>query len=136
MHAKSGDLTIVRRLFSLPPQSWCHHFPCLAPHTGTLASSDCNDNVSLTMPKPPHHPSQMITNSHQWRSQGGGCWYFQTSTEVNPQAYGITIVAFTRKYLGIVFPQGTEVFLLANSSKDNIRVELERVEMDSYGFWV
>jgi hypothetical protein len=86
------------------------------------------------MPKPPHHPSQMITNSHQWRSQGGGCWYFQTSTEVNPQAYGIIVVAFTRKYLGIVFPQGTKVFLLANSSKDNIRVELERAEMDSYGF--
>jgi hypothetical protein len=58
------------------------------------------------------------------------------STEINPQAYGITVVAFTRKYSGIVFPQGTEVFLLANSSKDNIRVELERVEMDSYGFWV
>jgi hypothetical protein len=29
-----------------------------------------------------------------------------------------------------------EVLLLANSSKDNIRVELERVEMDSYGSWV
>ena len=36
----------------------------------------------------------------------------------NPQAYG------------------TEVFLLDNSSKDNTRVKLERVEMDSYGFWV
>jgi hypothetical protein len=29
-----------------------------------------------------------------------------------------------------------EVLLLANSSKDNTRVELERVEMDFYGFWV
>jgi hypothetical protein len=28
------------------------------------------------------------------------CWYFLTSTEVNPQAYGITVVAFTRKYSG------------------------------------
>jgi hypothetical protein len=26
--------------------------------------------------------------------------------------------------------------LLANLSKDNTRVKLERVEMDSYGFWV
>ena len=37
---------------------------------------------------------------------------------------------------GIVFPHGMEVFLLANSSKDNTSVKLERVEMDSYGFWV
>ena len=29
-----------------------------------------------------------------------------------------------------------EVSLLASSSKDNTRVKLERVEMDSYGFWV
>ena len=29
-----------------------------------------------------------------------------------------------------------EVLLLASLSKDNTRVKLERVEMDSYGFWV
>jgi hypothetical protein len=29
-----------------------------------------------------------------------------------------------------------KVLLLANSSKDNTRVGLERVEMDSYGSWV
>jgi hypothetical protein len=29
-----------------------------------------------------------------------------------------------------------EVLLLASSSKDNTRGKLERVEMDSYGFWV
>ena len=29
-----------------------------------------------------------------------------------------------------------EVSLLASSSKDNTRVKLERVETDSYGFWV
>ena len=29
-----------------------------------------------------------------------------------------------------------EVLYLANPSKDNRWVELERVEMDSYGFWV
>jgi hypothetical protein len=34
------------------------------------------------------------------------------------------------------FPQGTEVLFLANLSKDSTRVNLERVEMDSYGFWV
>ena len=28
------------------------------------------------------------------------CWYFLTSTEVNPQAYGITVVAFSFKYSG------------------------------------
>ena len=39
----------------------------------------------------------------------------------NPQAYGITVVAFTQSIQGIIFPQGTEVFLLANSSKDNTR---------------
>ena len=52
------------------------------------------------------------------------------------QAHRITVVSFTQKYSGIIFPQGMEVFLLANSSKDNIRVNLERVDMDSYGFWV
>ena len=49
-----------------------------------------------------------------------------------PQAHEITVVAFTRKYSGYrIFPQGTEVLLLANSSKDNTRVKLKRVEMDS-----
>ena len=28
------------------------------------------------------------------------CWYFLTSIEVNPQAYGITVVAFAQKYSG------------------------------------
>ena len=27
-------------------------------------------------------------------------WYFLTSTEVNPQAYGITVVVFSQKYSG------------------------------------
>jgi hypothetical protein len=47
------------------------------------------------------------------------CWYFLTFTEMNPQAYGITVVAFTRWYLGYHI-------LLANLSKDNTRVELEK----------
>ena len=32
--------------------------------------------------------------------RGDGCWYFLTSTEVNPQAYEITVVAFTQNYSG------------------------------------
>ena len=34
------------------------------------------------------------------------------------------------------FPQGTEVLLLASLSKDNTRVKLARVEIDSYGYVV
>ena len=34
---------------------------------------------------------------------------------------------------GIVFSTGNGGTLLANSSKDNTRVKLERVEMDFYG---
>ena len=55
----------------------------------------------------------------------------------NPQAYGITVVAFHWEVFRVShFPWGTEVLLLANSSKDNIRVKLARVEMDSYGYRV
>ena len=39
----------------------------------------------------------------------------------NPQAYRIAVVAFTRKYSGYHISTRTEVFLLANSSKDNTR---------------
>jgi hypothetical protein len=52
------------------------------------------------------------------------------------QPHRITVVAFTSGIQGIIFPQGTKVLLRTNSSKDNTRVELERVEMDSYGSWV
>ena len=41
---------------------------------------------------------KIATVPWQWRQKA--CWYFLTSTEVNPQAYGITVVAFTWKYLG------------------------------------
>jgi hypothetical protein len=34
----------------------------------------------------------------QWRQRA--CWYFLTSIEINMQAYGITVKAFTLKYLG------------------------------------
>ena len=40
--------------------------------------------------------------------RGDGCWYFLTSTEVNPQAYAITIVTFTRKYSGYHISIGNE----------------------------
>ena len=33
-----------------------------------------------------------------WQRRQKACWYFLTSIEVNLQAYGITIVAFTQKY--------------------------------------
>ena len=45
----------------------------------------------------------------------------------------ITIVAFHPKVFRVsYFPQGTEVNHLSSSSKDNTRVELVVVEMDSY----
>jgi hypothetical protein len=44
----------------------------------------------------------------------------------NPQAYGTTVVAFTWKYSGYhIFHKERRYFLLAISSKDNTRVELE-----------
>ena len=50
----------------------------------------------------------------------------------NPQAHGIIIVALHLEVFRVsYFPQGMEVLLLANSSKVNTRVKLERVEMDS-----
>jgi hypothetical protein len=46
----------------------------------------------------------------------------------NSQAYGITVVAFTRKYLGYrIFHSERRYFLLASLSKDNPRVELAEV---------
>jgi hypothetical protein len=51
----------------------------------------------------------------------------------NPQAHKITIIAFHPEIFRVsYFPQGTKVNLLASSSKDNTRVELKRVENDSY----
>jgi hypothetical protein len=51
----------------------------------------------------------------------------------NPQAYEITVVAFTRKYSGYrIFLREQRYFLQASSSKDNPRVEIESgAEMDS-----
>jgi len=41
----------------------------------------------------------------------------------NPQAHGITVVAFHPEVFRVsYFPQGTKVFLLADSSKDNTRI--------------
>jgi hypothetical protein len=41
---------------------------------------------------------KIATIPRQWRQKA--CWYFLMSTKVNPQAYRITVVAFTRKYSG------------------------------------
>ena len=55
----------------------------------------------------------------------------------NLQAYGITVVALHLEVFRVsYFPQGTEVNLLSSLSKDNTRVELVDVEMDSYSFRV
>jgi hypothetical protein len=44
----------------------------------------------------------------------------------NPQAYGITVVAFTQKYSGYrIFHRERRYFLLASFSKDNPMVEIE-----------
>jgi hypothetical protein len=67
---------------------------------------------------------KIATIPWQWCQKD--CWYFLTFTKVNSQAYGFTVVAFTHMYLGYhIFPQGMEVFLLANSSKDNTRIANE-----------
>jgi hypothetical protein len=52
--------------------------------------------------------------------------------------YGITIVAFTQKYLGYhIFLREQRYIPLASSSKDNPRVEIESgVELDSYSSYV
>ena len=58
---------------------------------------------------------------------------FPNAYRNNPQAHGITVVALHLEVFRVsYFPQGTEVFLQASSSKDNTRIELMRVEMDSY----
>ena len=55
----------------------------------------------------------------------------------NPQAHEITIVAFHLEVFRVsYFPQGMKVNLLSSSSKDNTRVELVEVDMDSYGYMV
>jgi hypothetical protein len=55
----------------------------------------------------------------------------------NPQAHGITIVAFHPKVFRVsYFPQGMEVNLLSSLSKDNTRIELIDGREDSYGFRV
>ena len=55
----------------------------------------------------------------------------------NPQAHGITVVAFHPEVFKVsYFPQGTEVNLLSSSSKDNTRIELIEGREDSYGYRV
>jgi hypothetical protein len=46
---------------------------------------------------------------------------------INTNTYGIIIVAFTQKYLGYrIFHRERRKIILANSSKDNPRLEIER----------
>ena len=55
----------------------------------------------------------------------------------NPQAHGIIIVALHLEVFRVsYFPQGMVVNLLSISSKDNTRLELAEVELDSYSFRV
>jgi len=55
----------------------------------------------------------------------------------NPQAHRITVVVLHPKVFRVsYFPQRTEVNLLSSSSKDNTRLELAEVELDSYSFRV
>ena len=67
----------------------------------------------------------------------GAVLVFLNTYRNNPQVHGITIVAFHLEVFRVsYFPQGMEVNLLSSSSKDNTRVELAEVEMDSYSFTV
>jgi hypothetical protein len=59
---------------------------------------------------------------------------FLNVNKENPQAHRITVVALPASTQGIVFSTSNGGTLLASSSKDNTRIELVRVEMDSYGF--
>jgi hypothetical protein len=66
----------------------------------------------------------------------GPCWYFLMQTEVSTSSRNYHCSFHLEVFRVSYFSQGMEVLLLPNSSKDNIGVELERVEMDSYGSWV
>ena len=51
--------------------------------------------------------------------------------------HGSTIIAIHPEVFRVsYFPKGTEVSLLASSSKDNTRVELVEADIVSYGFRV
>ena len=59
---------------------------------------------------------------------------FLNTNRNNPQVHGITVVALHPEVFRVsYFSQGTEVNLLSSSSKDNPRVELIEVEIDSSG---
>jgi len=62
---------------------------------------------------------------------------FLNANRNDPQAHGITVVAFHPEVFRVsYFPQGTEANILPSSSKDNTRIELARVVVDSYDFRV
>jgi hypothetical protein len=55
----------------------------------------------------------------------------------NPQAHGSTVIALHPEVFRVsYFSTGNLGILLATLSKDDTRVELERVEKDSYGIRV
>jgi hypothetical protein len=62
--------------------------------------------------------------------------FFNTNRN-NLQAHEITIVAlYPSEIQGIISSTGNGGTLLPNFPKDNTRIELERVEKDSYGIKV
>ena len=84
----------------------------------------------------------LIPRCKRVRSLWFGKWIitllvFLNANRNNPQAHGSTIVSLHPEVFRVsYFPQGMEINLLSSSSKDNTRVELAEVEMDSYGFMV
>jgi hypothetical protein len=73
-----------------------------------------------------------------------GCLYvlclqlvFLNAYRNNSQVHGSSVIALhTEVFRVLYFPTSNGGILLANSSKDNTRVELEWVEKDSYGITI
>jgi len=61
------------------------------------------------------------------------CWYFLTFIERIHKHTKLLLLLSLESIQGIIFSIGNRGTLLANSSEDNIEVELERAEMDFYG---
>jgi hypothetical protein len=71
-----------------------------------------------------------------WQQHQKACWYFLTKEKEPASAQNYRCIFHPEVFRVSYYSQGTEVLLLSNSYKDNTRVKLERVEMDSYYFWV
>jgi hypothetical protein len=65
---------------------------------------------------------KIATIPRQWCQKP--CWYFLTNVEESASVRNYRCSLHLEVFRGLYFPQGTEILLLANSPKDNPRVEL------------